>query len=65
MDAAFHMIDYLGPHHNSSLCMNLTYPDIDDEQFPVIDWDEFYSNIKEPIPLWPLSHWANQLTYAC
>ncbi len=30
--------------------MDPTYPDIDDDQFPVMDWKEFYSNVKEPIP---------------
>ncbi len=30
--------------------MDLTYPDIDDDQFPVMDWKVFYSDITEPIP---------------
>ncbi len=30
--------------------MNLTYPDNDDDHFPVMDWKEFYSNVTEPIP---------------
>ncbi|KAL7463706.1 hypothetical protein ACHAXS_004063 [Conticribra weissflogii] len=42
---------YLGLHHNSHVCMDLTYPDIDNDQFPVMDWKEFYINVKEPIPL--------------
>ncbi len=49
MDAALHIMAYLGLHHNSRLCMDPTYPDIDDEQFPVMDWKEFYSKVTEPI----------------
>ncbi|KAL7462190.1 hypothetical protein ACHAXS_002579 [Conticribra weissflogii] len=47
MDAAMHIMAYLGLHHNSCLCMDPTYPDIDDDQFPVIDWKEFYENVTE------------------
>ena len=50
MDAALHIMAYLGLHHNSRLCMDPTYPDIDDEQFPVMDWKEFYGEVTEPIP---------------
>ncbi len=27
-----------------------TYPNIDNDQFPVMDWKEFYGNVNEPIP---------------
>ena len=30
--------------------MDLTYPHIDDDLFPVMDWKEFYSEVTEPIP---------------
>ncbi len=50
MDAVLNIMDYLGLHHNSRLCMDPTYPDIDDEQFPVMDWKEFYGEVTEPIP---------------
>ncbi|KAL7460544.1 hypothetical protein ACHAXS_000991 [Conticribra weissflogii] len=50
MDTALHITAYLGICHNSRLCMDLTYPDIDDDQFPVMDWKEFYGDVTEPIP---------------
>ncbi len=37
MDAALHIMAYLGLHHNLCLCMDPTYPDIADDQFPVMD----------------------------
>ncbi len=30
--------------------MNPNYPDIDKDQFPVMDWKEFYSSDTGPIP---------------
>ncbi len=50
MDAALHIMAYLGLHHNSHLCMDLTYPDIDNKQFLVMDWREFYGEVTKPIP---------------
>ncbi len=50
MDAALHSMAYIGIHHNSCLCMDLTYPDIDNDQLPVMDWKEFYGNVTETIP---------------
>ncbi len=49
MDAALHIMADFGLHHNSHLCMDPTYPDIDDNQFPAMDWKEFYGKVKEPI----------------
>ncbi len=60
MDAALHIIALLGLHHNSRLCMNPTYPDIDNDQFPVMDWKEFYSEVTDPIPPNAPNPWANQ-----
>ncbi len=50
MDAALHIMAYLGLHHNSHLCIDLTYPNIDNDQFPVMDWKKFYGNVQKPIP---------------
>ncbi len=50
MDAALHIMAYPGLNHNSHLGMDLTYPDINDDQFPVLEWKEFNGGIKEPIP---------------
>ncbi len=30
--------------------MDPTYPHIDDDQFPVMDWKEFYGEVTKPIP---------------
>ncbi len=30
--------------------MDPNYSDIDDYQFPAMDWKEFYDDVKEPIP---------------
>ncbi|KAL7447645.1 hypothetical protein ACHAXS_000041 [Conticribra weissflogii] len=30
--------------------MDPTYPDIDDEQFPVMDWKEFYGKVTDSNP---------------
>ncbi len=49
IDAALHIMAYLGLHHNSCFCMDPTYPNIDTDQFPVIDWKEFYCKVTEPI----------------
>ncbi len=50
MDATLHIMAYLGLHHNLCLCMDPTYPGIDDDQFPVMDCEEFYEDVTEPIP---------------
>ncbi len=50
MYRALYIVANLGLHHNSCLCMDPTGTDIDNEQFPLMDWKEFYSNAKEPIP---------------
>ncbi len=42
---------FIGLHHISCLCMDLIYPYIYNDQFPVMDWKEFYGDIQEPI--WP------------
>ena len=50
LEAALHVMSYLSLHHNSRLCMDPTYPAIDNTQFPVCDWTEFYGEVAEPIP---------------
>ncbi len=50
MDAAFHIMAYLGSHHNSHLCMDPTYPNIDDDQLPIMAWKEFYNKATKSIP---------------
>ncbi len=46
MDAALHIMAYLGSHHNSHLCMDPTYPENDNDQSPDVDWKEFCSNVE-------------------
>ncbi len=46
MGVALHVMTYLGLHHNSRLCMDPTYPNIDNYQFSVMEWQ-----CPEPIPL--------------
>ncbi len=60
MDAALHIMAYLGLHHNSSLCMDLTYPNIDNEQFPVMDWKELNGEVTETIPPKAPKPWEKQ-----
>ncbi len=49
-EAALHVMLYLSLNHNSSLCMDPTYPATDSTQFPICDWSEFYGEVEEPIP---------------
>ncbi len=50
MDADLHIMAYLGIHHNSYLCMDPTYQDIDNDQFPVMYWKEFYRGVTVSLP---------------
>ncbi len=50
LEAALYIMSHLSLHHNSRLCMDPNYPNIDILQFPVCDWREFYGDIEEPIP---------------
>ncbi len=45
-----HIMAYLGLYHDKCLCIDPTYPEIDDDQFPVTDWKDFYGDITETIP---------------
>jgi hypothetical protein len=51
MDAALHIMSYLGNHHNTRLIFDPTYPTIDYASFPQCEWKEFYPDAEEPIPL--------------
>ena len=51
MDAALHVMSYLGLHHNSRLIFDPSYPMIDYSAFPECKWKEFYPEAVEPIPL--------------
>ena len=51
MDAALHIMSYLGNHHNTRLIFDPTYPTIDHASFPQCEWKEFYPGAEEPIPL--------------
>lgn len=44
MDATLHVKTYFGLHHYSHLCMDPAYPDIYDEQFPMMDWKGFHGS---------------------
>ncbi len=50
IDAAWNVMACLGLHHNSCLSMYPTYPTIDNDPFPVMDWKEFYGDVTESIP---------------
>ena len=50
LDAALHIMSYLGNHHNSRLIFDPSYPTIDYSSFPECEWKEFYPGAEEPIP---------------
>jgi len=50
LDAVFHLYAYLKIKHNSRMAFDPTYPDIDLENFPEHDWQEFYGDVKEALP---------------
>ena len=47
MDAALHIVSYLGNHHNSRLIFDPTYPTMDYASFPNYKWKEFYPGAEE------------------
>ena len=51
LDAALHIMSYLGNYHNSRLIYDPTYPDIDYSAFPQCEWKGFYPRAEEPVPL--------------
>ncbi len=50
LETALHIMGYLQKKHNSRLVFDLTYPEINESDFPDYDWTEFYGDVKEAIP---------------
>lgn len=51
LDAVFHIFAYLKKKHNARLVLDPTPPNIDHTSFQHHDWEEFYGDVKEAIPL--------------
>ena len=51
LDAALHVFGYLQRKTNARMVFDPTYPDIDQDQFPRHDWERFYGDVKEAIPI--------------
>jgi hypothetical protein len=51
LDAALHVMGYLWLKYNSRLIFDPTYPLIDDSTFQHHDWEEFYGDVQEAIPM--------------
>ena len=51
LSTVFHISGYLEGKHNTTLVFDPTYPTINQEQFNIVDWVDFYSGAKEAIPL--------------
>ena len=50
LEAVFHVYAHLRHKHNSRLCLDPTYPEIDKSIFMDHDWKTFYGDVKEAIP---------------
>jgi len=50
MEQMCHMFAYLKRHHNARMVLDPSYPEIDDKEFIVRDWTDFYGKLKEDIP---------------
>ena len=50
IETALHIMGYLKNKHNTRLVFDLTYPDINKQDFPKYDWTEFYGEVSEEIP---------------
>jgi hypothetical protein len=50
LEAVFHLYAHLRHKHNSRLCLDPTYPEIDKSVFMDHDWKTFYGDVKEAIP---------------
>ena len=50
LEAAIHIMWYLQLMHNTRLIFDLTYPKINEDDFPKFDWTEFYGYVTETIP---------------
>ena len=47
--AVHHIYAYLRKKHNSRICFDPNYPDIDKKAFKKCDWKSFYGDMKEAI----------------
>ena len=47
----FHLYAYLKQKHNSRLDLDPTYPQADMRSFHKADWNDFYGNVSEAIPV--------------
>jgi hypothetical protein len=50
LEAVFHVLAYLGLHHNARVLFDSTYPAVDMGTFIKTDWKSMYGDVKEIIP---------------
>ena len=50
LETALHIMGHLCKKHNSQLFFDPTDPEMNDSDFPIYDWTEFYGDVKEAIP---------------
>jgi hypothetical protein len=50
LEAVFHVVAYLGLHHNAIVVFDPTYPAVDMGTFIRTDWKSMYGDVKEMIP---------------
>jgi hypothetical protein len=50
LEAVYHIFAYLGNKHNSQMVLDPMYATIDMGSFKQCDWQEFYGDVKEPVP---------------
>jgi len=51
LDAALHVCSYLKGKHNARLVLDPSYPEIDKDHFLRRDWNNFYGDVKEQLPV--------------
>ena len=50
LNALFRIFAYLQKKHNLRMVFDPSYPKIDQSDFKICDWKNFYGNVKEAIP---------------
>ncbi|CAJ1959784.1 unnamed protein product [Cylindrotheca closterium] len=50
LESIFHMFAYLKAHHNATIVMDPSYPQIDHSVFKTCNWSDMYPGATEPIP---------------
>jgi hypothetical protein len=50
LTAVFNVFAYLKSHNRSRMVFNDTYAVINNQFKEIVDWTDFYSDVKEPIP---------------